>query len=360
MNMYIIMMAAVLLIAPFMQGSSRNRKRYIQICCLIIFFVFGMRDVYSLGIDSASVYVRLFQEYGEFPWRQIATQCENESRGYFYLMKLLYELTGGNYQTSYAIYMGIIMAVFAWFVSRYSPDPVQSLVYFWGLLFVINLSDTMRQALAMIMLLPAFDAIIQKKLIRYLLIMWVAYEFHAPALIFLPAYWIASMRVGRNYLLMLAAMLIFTYFYRESILDLMLSFYDTEINDYDMRFLANKVLIMIVIIVAAMALRPPIYSQDRIYNILLQFMGISIVLQTFASYNNTFERLANYYFQFAVVFIPLVFQRGRSRSLVLSPKMEDLVKYLGPWVFGAFGVWRFASNIESNEWAWLPYRFFFQ
>ena len=359
MNMYTVMMAAVLLLAPFMQGNSRQRKRYILLSCLIMFFVMGLRDVYALGNDSASVYIRLFREFGETSWGEIAARCENKSVAYFYLMKFLFDLTGGDYQTAYAIYFGILMIVFAWFIDNYSPNPVESFAYFWGLLFILNLSDTMRQALAMVTLLPAFDAIVRKKPIKYILLIVLAYAFHPPAIIFLPAYWIASMRVGRNYLLMLTAILVVTYLFRDNILELMLSFYDTEIHDYEMRFLANKVLIMIVIVVAALILRPPTRSRDRVYNILLQFMGIAIVLQTFASYNNTFERLANYYFQFSVVFIPLVFQRGRFRS-ALPKEMETAVKTLGPWAFGAFGVWRFARYIESTAWIWLPFRFYFQ
>lgn len=205
----------------------------------------------------------------------------------------------------------------------------------------------------------AFDMIVEKRPIRFVLLVIIAFLFHAPALIFLPAYWIASMRVGKGYLFLLVAMLAFTYYFRDAILELMLQFYETDIKDTQRDFLANKVLIMIAIVVAAMILRPPVQKEDRIYNILLQFMGIAIVLQTFSSYNNTFERLANYYFQFSVVFIPLVFQRGRARS-ILSREMESMVKTLGPWLFGGFGVWRFASYIESTAWAWLPFRFYFE
>ncbi|MBR5293814.1 MAG: hypothetical protein IKU31_03490, partial [Oscillospiraceae bacterium] len=113
------------------------------------------------------------------------------------------------------------------------------------------------------------------------------------------------------------------------------------------------------IVAAALVLRPP-QEEDRVYGILLQFMGIAIVIQTFASYNNTFERLANYYFQFCVVFIPLVFQVDSRRATLLDAKTEAMAKQLAPWAFGAFGVWRFANHISSNFWIWLPYRFFFE
>ena len=205
----------------------------------------------------------------------------------------------------------------------------------------------------------AFDAIVEKKPLWFALLVYIAWWFHAPALIFAPAYLIAMMKPGRMYLLFLAALLAFTYTFRDRILELMLEFYDTTIYDYEMRFLANKVIIMLGIVAAALVLRPP-EEDDRVYGILLQFMGIAVVIQTFASYNNTFERLANYYFQFCVAFIPLVFQTDTRRSQLLDIKTEAMAKQLAPWAFCAFGVWRFANYIQANNWLWLPYRFFFE
>lgn len=359
MNMYTLLMAVVLVLAPLMCGSKRGNQQYIWLSCVLMFVVMGLRDMSSIGIDSSSIYGRLFREYGVLPWSEMPSFQNGDSWAYFWFMRLLYNITGGSYQAAYAIFAAIELAIFAQFLCKYSPSPVQSIVYFWGLMLFINIFDTMRQGLAMSILLLAFDAVMEKKPIRFLLLTLLAAQFHSPALIFIAAYPISKMKTNQGYLIFLAAMLILTYLFRSQILELMLSFYDTTIYEYDMNFLGNKVLIMIVIVVAAMVLHPPT-KDDRVYNILLQFMGIAIVIQTFASYNNTFERLANYYFQFAVVFIPMVFQLDRPRSRVLDSKSEYLVKQIAPWLFGAFGVWRFASYIQSNAWIWLPYRFFFQ
>lgn len=360
MNMYTIMMAAVLLLAPFMQGSTRQRKRYIWVSCFLMFVVCGLRDVQTIGIDSSSSYIRLFEEAAALSWKEHFANIGIESNVAFdMLMKLVSDLTNGDYQVFIMLYSAFVMIVFARFIQRYSVNSVESFAYFWGLLCYIFLFDGLKQGIAMAFVTLAFDMIVERKLIRFLLLSLAAFLFHTPALIFIPAYWIAFMPVGKSYLFLLAALLGFTYFFREEILELMLQFYGTDIQDTGREFIATKTLIMIVIVVAAMILRPPMRSKDRVYNILLKFMGIAIVLQTFTSYNNTFERLANYYFQFSVVFIPLVFQRGRARS-ILSREMESFVKTLGPWAFGGFGVWRFARYIESTSWLWLPFRFYFE
>jgi hypothetical protein len=356
MNMYVGMMAAVLALAYVMRGDKPENKDYIWLSCLLMFALCGLRDVYSIGIDSATSYVSIFRRLGETDWADIP---QGNNMGFTYLLKLCHTLTGGDYQSFYMLYTAFFMVIFGRFVSKYSPSPVQSFCYFWGLLCYIFLFDGIKQGIAMGFITLAFDAIVEKKPLWFALLVYIAWWFHAPALIFAPAYLIAMMKPGRMYLLFLAALLAFTYTFRDRILELMLEFYDTTIYDYEMRFLANKVIIMLGIVAAALVLRPP-EEDDRVYGILLQFMGIAVVIQTFASYNNTFERLANYYFQFCVAFIPLVFQTDTRRSQLLDIKTEAMAKQLAPWAFCAFGVWRFANYITSNAWVWLPYRFFFE
>ena len=356
MNMYVGMMAAVLVLAYVMRGDKPENKDYIWLSCLLMFALCGLRDVYSIGIDSATSYVSIFRRLGETDWADIP---QGNNMGFTYLLKLCHTLTGGDYQSFYMLYTAFFMVIFGRFVSKYSPSPVQSFCYFWGLLCYIFLFDGIKQGIAMGFITLAFDAIVEKKPLWFALLVYIAWWFHAPALIFAPAYLIAMMKPGRMYLLFLAALLAFTYSFRDRILELMLEFYDTTIYDYEMRFLANKVIIMLGIVAAALVLRPP-EEDDRVYGILLQFMGIAVVIQTFACYNNTFERLANYYFQFCVAFIPLVFQTDTRRSQLLDIKSEAMAKQLAPWAFCAFGVWRFANYITSNAWVWLPYRFFFE
>ena len=360
MNMYTAMMAAVLILAYLMRGDKPGNKEYIWISCFLMFALCGLRDVYSLGIDSDTSYVRIFRETGALSWAQVSQGGDGGSNiGFYLILKLCHTLTGGDYQLFFVLYTAFIMAVFGWFISKYSVNPVQSFAYFWGLLCYIFLCDSIKQGIAMAFITLAFDAIVERRPIRYILLCAAAWWIHAPALIFAPAYLIAAMKPGRMYLIFLAAMLAFTFRFREEILELMLQYYGTELQTSDMGFLGNKVLIMLVIVAAALMLRPS-EADDRIYGILLQFMGIAIVIQTFASYNNTFERLANYYFQFCVVFIPMVFQVDIRRCQLLDIKTEAMLKQAAPWVFGAFGVWRFANYITANAWGWLPYRFFFE
>ena len=72
MNMYVGMMAAVLILAYFMRGDKPENKDYIWLSCLLMFVLCGLRDVYALGIDSRTSYVRIFREIGALDWSEVS------------------------------------------------------------------------------------------------------------------------------------------------------------------------------------------------------------------------------------------------------------------------------------------------
>ena len=115
MNMYVGMMAAVLALAYVMRGDKPENKDYIWLSCLLMFALCGLRDVYSIGIDSATSYVSIFQRLGETDWADIP---QGNNMGFTYLLKLCHTLTGGDYQSFYMLYTAFFMVIFGRFVSK--------------------------------------------------------------------------------------------------------------------------------------------------------------------------------------------------------------------------------------------------
>ncbi len=364
-NAYTLMLAAIILLGFSMHGYVRGNKKYIVIAFLLLFCIMGLRDVNAFGSDASGSngsYVVSYRGMKNTAWDDIASEDdENYNLGFSYLMKLVYELSDGDYQTFITVISAFFMFSYAHFVKRYSPDPMQSVLYFLGLLYFLMLFDILKQAIAMSILLFAFDAVMEKKLIKFILLTLLASWFHFPALVFLPSYIIGQIKVGKRYLIVLGAVLLLTYIFREQILQLMLDSYgkgDIEGGLDGIKFLRNKVVIMIVIVVAAVALRPPT-PDDRLYNTLLVFAGVAIIFQTFCGYNNIFERLADYYFQTAIVFIPLVFEKCEKKSPFLDVISDRRMKTVAPFVFCAFAAWRFATMVTNSP-TYMPFRFMWQ
>lgn len=365
MTAYTWMVILLLVAALLLNGNKKGNIKFILIAFLLLFVVMGLRDVNTVGTDSSGVsgsYPVIFRREGNKAWDSLTGRgTENFNIGFAYLTKLIYVVTDGDYQMFVTILMLFVVFSYMRFISRYSPSPIQSILYFLGLLYFTLLFDVLKQSIAMSILLFAFDAIFEKKPLKFSAIVILASLFHFPALVFLPAYWLAKMKIDRNYLILLSLLLLATYLFRERILHLMLDAYggdDINASLNGVRFLKNKVIIMLVIVVAAFFLRPPT-DGDSVYNACLIFTGIAIVFQTFSGYNNIFERLADYYFHTAIIFIPLVFEKREMTRRLLDRQTELLAKEVATPLFCAFAIWRFLSTV-NNAYGFRNFRFIWQ
>lgn len=374
MSIYIWLVILILFFALILRGNQRGSIAFIILAFLLMFGIQGLRDSKTIGNDSRTSYRYEFNSMGDKDWKDlggIGDWASLRSEGnnptgrdrnfaHRWLMKIVYELTGGDYQWFLVIVALIILSSEALFVYRFSPSPIQSVLYYLGLLFFVFHMSATKQSIAMSILLFSFPAIIEKRPIVFISLVVFASFFHMPALIFLPAYWIGNMKLGRNYLIMLAVVFAATFVLRGQLLSLLSgAYYDSEVETAGTgRFLANKVIIMLAIVLAALIIRPP-HPDDKEYCALLQLMGVAALIQTFASYNNIFERLADYYFQFSVIFIPMVFEKIRPKRRFLTMDSLNLINTFAPLVFCSFAIWRFLDNI-MNDVHFSPFRFFFQ
>lgn len=375
MSVFHWLVILILISALLFRGNRAHNLTFILIAVALMFCVHGLRDAYSVGIDTTTSYISQFEstqkrDWDQLPglsdWLGLEEGYEDEPNsghtrniGIRWAMKAVGVLTGEDYQNFIIVTSLFITVSFALFIYRFSPSPVQSILLYLGLLFYSFSFSALKQSIAMAIILLASIAIADRKPLWFILLTLLASMFHFPAIIFLPAYWIAHMKLGRTYLIVLALVFVATYLFRDRLVEIMTDAYSTEINESSMRFLANKVIVMLFIIVMAVVVRPP-DPEDGMYSGFLMLVGVAAVIQTFARYNNTFERLADYYFQFSVVFIPMAFDDVTPRIRYLREGDRRMLQTYMPYAYGAFAVWRFLQVAQSPASGISPYRFFFE
>lgn len=361
MDYYLLLVVMVLVTALIMHGTREKNLRYVIVACLLLYAIYGLRNVYVIGDDTRTSYFWTFSRMQNTDWRSILSETEGRNTLFYLMTKAFSAYISTDYQLYISLIAAFVTICFGWMIFKYSPNPLQSILYHFGLLYFTFHFSALKQSIAMAFLMLAFEQIVDRKPIRYILIVLLAGQFHFPAMIFLPAYWIAKIKPGRAYLILLTILLLVTYVFRNQIINSMMVYYSDEETNIDLSnvtFLRTKALIMIVIVVAAVVFRVPT-AEDRQYVILLQLCGIAIVLQTFCGYNNIFERLADYYFQFAVIFIPMIFDKRSDRKSLLSWRFLQTVDTIAPYLFCGFGIYRFL-NVVNGDWHFTPFKFFFQ
>lgn len=360
MGMYYLLIALLLLTSIFLHGNKFRNRKYVIVACLLIFSVYGLRNTFLIGVDSRYSYVRAFNDVSQMTWKQLISGEREYNNAYFLLNKLVFEM-GGDYQLFVSLEALFITVCFGRMVYSYSPSPIQSICYHLGLLFFVFHFSALKQSFAMGFLMLAFDQIVKRKPIRFIILVLIAAQFHFPSMVFMPAYWITLVRPGKSYLILLAVVLLLTFVFRNTILNMMLNSYkggEEEASMEGISFLRTKSIIMIIIVASAVVFRQPT-ADDPVYGYLLEFMGLAIVFQTFCGYSNNFERLADYYFQFSVVFIPMVFDRSQNQRAQLSWRFMDVVYSIAPFIFSAYGIYRCLITF-SGDYHYVPYKFFFQ
>lgn len=98
----------------------------------------------------------------------------------------------------------ITMFFFFYSIRQYSLSPFLSVVLFVGFGMYFDLMNGVRQYAAISIVVFSWQYLFDKKLIRYILVVFIASLFHMSALIMLPVYFICNMRINKKYLLLFA------------------------------------------------------------------------------------------------------------------------------------------------------------
>lgn len=379
-NIYVIQ---ILLILFFGLLFRDDKKKFLRAAFIILFAVMAFRNARMVGNDSATSY------FGDFVDIQTA-DLQWPNIGLPIVMKIIRYYTD-DYQWVIIITAAIVCFAYYKLLLKYSENGFISVMWFMGMLFYTFLFSAFKQAWAMAFLCFAFDAVFEKKLLRFIVFVGLSTLFHFPAIIFLPAYWIARLKINRAFPILMFSVLAFVFIFRAQLLNLMVSTYAKGEGDYSSNagFFGTKFVFMVLMILFGLyQYYKHKYNTDygtNHFSVLLYFMGIAAIIQTFCLYDNVFERLADYYYQFSILFVPLVLCRKEydvnqhgynnllqaennsdsfvnvERKRVLNYTIEDIdiISVLSA-VITVFCVWRFVSNTTSGADSLSPYYFFWQ
>ena len=300
-SIYVLQMVYVLICGYVFKNSKR---RFLIASFLALFVVMAFRYAELVGIDSATSYYTAFSgiQTADLGW---------SNPGLPLVMKVIRHFTD-DYQ--WVIIISAAWVCFAYYklMVKYSENGFISVMWFMGMLFYTLLFDALKQAWAMGFLCFAFDAIFEKKPIRFLVFVMLAALFHFPAFVFLPAYWIAKLKINRLFPILMVGFFVVVYIFRTQLLSSMEVAYGKGESNYEteVQFFGTKVIFMIILLAYGFYLYFK-YNYDtkkdgQFFSTLIYFIGIATVIQTFCYYSNIFERLADYYFHFSVLFVPLI------------------------------------------------------
>lgn len=313
-TIYWLIVAAVIFFGITMPQTGWKRKYYIIFMTGIHIFVCGFRYMYLTG--DLMKYEATYQKLLNHGWLSDFAWQDGRNTGFQWLMKLFAQLSDGDFQIFLFALAVITQVIFAVLVYKYSPCPWLSYLVWNCMAFYVTYDFTsIKQGLAMAVLMCAMICIFENRPKLYLVFILIAGFIHMPALCFLPAYWIVKTRINRQTLLfyVFAAMVIFAF--RTRIVDFVTELYYEGNEEIDFIMTSNSPggRFAVIVLIAVTGLLIKGFREKR-FEQLFHIIIIAAIFQMFSSFNNVFTRLADYYLQFAVLFIPMLFYEDVSNG----------------------------------------------
>ncbi len=313
-KVYYYMLAAVLVFAAFLPQHGKQKKTYIILMAALHAFVCGWRYMYLTGdlIKYSGFYVRIYPNNGWF-----STQVFDGGRnfGFAWLSKFLSQISNGDFQVL-LIFIAIVTEIaVAVIIYRYSPAPWLSYLLWNCFGFYVFGFSAIKQALAMGLLMFAFVGIMEEKPKKFLLWTVLAGCVHAPALIFLPAYWMAKSRLSVQKLVLYTVGAALIFVFRDQIVTFISEFYYDETDYLVNDSVGGRFLMIAALLVAGIILRG---FSGKDFTRLFNLMVVAAVLQMFSGYDNVFSRLTDYYFQFLILYLPMMLYPEADKKTISS------------------------------------------
>lgn len=178
-------------------SRTKNAKRvWMLASCTMLLVLVCLRDV-SVGSDT-QIYCNYFMRYKDLTWRKLF--IFSLEPGYAVLNKLLsYVITDSQ---GFIFAMGIICLIPSFFfIRKFSAFPLLSIVIFYAN-FLKASEYLYRQWIAVLLLFCSFKYIVERKLVKFILIVVLSAFFHRTALVFLIVYPLYSIKITDYKLIM--------------------------------------------------------------------------------------------------------------------------------------------------------------
>lgn len=168
---------------------------------IMMIILSGLRG--NVGADYPiyrSFYLLYFPtiEYSELIDKMLMRKGDLEIEWMYVMLNKFVAIFGGPFQSFTFVSACISVGIKIWTFKKDSPYPVFSALVLLIPGYFIADSGHMRQALGMTVCMLSYQFIKERKLVWYLVCLYIAYGFHKSAIIFLPAYWLVLIPLNAN------------------------------------------------------------------------------------------------------------------------------------------------------------------
>lgn len=345
--LFFVIMAVTLLYAIGVK-TKVNKRRCIAVVTIILTLFSGLRSWY-MGDMKHYCSAYLHTNMPDFTPKFV----ENGDTLGLQLFLRLFGQLGFGFEVCVFVAAAFIAITLGVLIFRYSTSPFWSYVMYLSLSFYILSFSALKQSIAMAFVVLAMMAILEKKPVRFLLWVGIGSLFHLSALVFLIAYPFANKKIDGVYFAIILSLIVIVFFFRDQVVDLLTNaYYGDEVQFESTEFMGGKVFIMVAFLLIALILRP-LHTFDRMYCQIFNVNVLAVIAQTFSVYDNVFTRMAEYFFQFSILLIPMMLQPYKMQ-VRFHPEHQNQIRYwspklmyVGQLAMVAVAIWLYLYSVDA-------------
>ncbi len=341
MAVYLLNMALILLWAGLLiykNPTDQNKKMYCGLVAIQWTLISGLRHI-SIGADTEA-YKMYFEQAKNVPWQRAFENCwkylfdssdELKDPGYTLVQKI-FQIFCKDYQV-FLLFIGALFSILlAIWVYKHSKMPCLSFVIYSSLFYSFFAITGHRQTIATsLIVFIGYEFIKQRKLVKFLLISFVACLIHKSAMIFIPFYFIANIPVTKVYVTVSLLIIAIVTALGERIYAPIVEFVGYEKDKLENEYSATTFAFVLLLVCAAVLLLYPLYKDNcknprHIFNVTLLTLLTDLAVFQFQG----FMRVQQYFSLFIMLSIPeaILCVNKRSKPALYLLCIFVLIAYL--------------------------------
>ncbi|MFW6016296.1 MAG: EpsG family protein [bacterium] len=283
--------------------KTRGLQWYLLLNGTLSILIVGLRHV-EIGRDTA-MYLYKFNKVNNYEHFFSAIESEKTEVGY----SILEFIVGRVFSfEGFQIIVAIISIIpLFYIIYKYSKIPWLSIFIFITFGFLSFNMLAMRQAVALGITTFSYKYIMERKFMKFIICIILAFSFHLSAIIFLPAYWFGNIKFTK-YTKHISLIVIFFAFILKERIFLFVNLYARLPYSY-LEAGGEKMYIFVLFSVILGLIYDSGYQDKARFNKTLLFMIIAVaIIWPIASFHPGVFRLYYYYSIFLVLFIPNIIE----------------------------------------------------
>lgn len=330
MAFYFFVILYVLTVYIFMSNFFPKKRKTLLLFTMGVLFIISALRNYTIGNDTYE-YIRLYEIVKNTEFSNLMPIVKRYEIGYVFLNKIISVFFDNPYAilvfSSIFIYIG-----YSRFILKFSKNVGLSVVLFILMGYFAQTLNIIRFQLALVILLLAFEKIVESKKIQFICLVLVAFLFHKTAIVFLVVLPLKKLGINRKNLIFISGGTIFIYLmfsnlmsYFTKIFNYYIDYSNTAYLDGEIRIASVIYLILTLFILIFIFLVRKLnkVNNEKIpfeenFMLLLLFIGACILVISFKF--NLLDRVSDYFKVYSIVLLPnsLQYLNNKYKKLLYS------------------------------------------